>query len=271
MADPAKEANGRVPSPNQGLDTDIRKINHVLDSLCSTGATNQPEPTQSSMMIHRQPRILEHKPLDIIKQRMANRLRGTASDVSGHHHCQNRLYKKASNTRQEPSNDDPLPYVEDLRIHILHDTIASLELQKSKLIQTNRLLQMRGSRNLNSFLAAKNAAEEIIQGQAEAKFLSMKERYEQMLAGENRINREDNHPIQNPSAVWKRLEETHKTISEKNAALSKQEDELKVMKDKFEKMKKEKEKGDVNVTALVWALVGLAFMWLVSLMLWWDI
>lgn len=270
MADPAKEDSLRVPSPNQGLATDIRKINQVLDNLSGAEAANQPEPTQSSMMIHHQPRVLDEKPLDIIKQRMAN-LRGTASDVSGHYHSQNWLYKKASNTHHKASNDDPPPYVEDFRIHILHDTIASLEFQKSKLIQTNRLLQMRSSRNLDSFLTVKNAAEESIQEQAEAKFRAMKENYEQMLAGDNRINFTNNHPIQNPSAVWKRLEETHKTISEKNAALSKQEDELKVMKDKFEKMKIEKEKSDVNATALIWALVGLAFMWLVSLVLWWDI
>lgn len=271
MADPAKEDNRRVPSPKQGLATDIRKINQVLDNLSGAEAENQPEPTQSSMMIHHQPRVLEQKPLDIIKQRMTNRLRGTASDVSGHHHSQNRLYKKASNTHNKASNDDPPPYVEDCRIHILQDTIASLEFQKLKLIQTNRLLQMRSSRNLNSFLTVKNAAEESIQEQAEAKFRDMKESYEQMLAGENRINLTNNNPIQDPSAVWKRLEETHKTISEKNATLSKQEDELKVMKEKFEKMKIEKEQSDFNVTALIWALAGLAFMWLVSLVLWWDI
>lgn len=272
MADPAKEADRRVPSPNQGLVKDIRKINQALDNLSSTEAANQPEPTQSSMMIHHQPRILDNKPLDIIKQRMANRLRGTASDVSGLHHCQKRLYKEASNTRHKPSNDDdPPPYVEDFRIHILHDTIASLEFQKSKLIQTNRLLHMRSSRNLSSFLAVKNAAEECIQEQAEAMFRAMQERHEQLLAGENRINHTNYHPVQNPSAVWKSLEETHKTIAEKDAALSKQEDELKGLKDKFEKMKIEKGKSDVNVTALVWAFVGLAFLWLMSLVLWWDI
>lgn len=271
MADPAKEANQRVPSPNQGFATDLRRINQAIDYLSSSAAANQPEPTQSSMMIHHQPRILEQKPLDVIKQRMANRLRSSTSDVSGHP-CKNRFCNKASNTRHKPSKDDPPPpYVEDFRIPILHDTIASLEFQKSKLIQTNRLLHVRNSRNLNSFLAAKKNTEESVQEQADVKFRGMQERYQQLLAGENRINRTNNNTVQNPSAVWKHLEETHKTISEKNAALSKQEDELKVMKDKFEKMKMEKEKSDINITALVWALVGLAIMWLFGLVLWWDI
>lgn len=271
MADPAKEANQRVPSPNQGLATDLRRINQAIDNLSSTAAANQPEPTQSSMVIHQQSRILEQKSPDAIKQRMANRLRGTNSDVSGHP-FKNRFCKKASNTRHKPSKDDPPPpYVEDFRIPILHDTIASLEFQKSKLVQTNRLLHVRSSRNLNSFLAAKRAAEESVQEQADVKLRDMQERYQQLLAGENRISRTNNHTVQNPSAVWKHLEETHKTISEKNAALSKLEEELKVMKDKFEKMKMEKEKSDVNIMALVWALVGLAFMWLLGLVLWWDI
>lgn len=202
---------------------------------------------------------------------MANRLRGNTSDVSDHP-GKNRFCKKASNTGHKPSKDEPPPpYVEDFRIPILHGTIASLEFQKSKLIQTNRLLRVRNSRNSRNFLAAKEVAEESVQEQADAKLRDMQERYQRLLAGENRINRTNNHTVQNPSAVWKHLEETHKTISEKNAALSKQEDELKVMKDKFEKMKAEKEKSEVNVTALVWALVGLATMWILGLVLWWDI
>lgn len=241
-----------------------------MDKLSRTEAANQPEPTQSSTMIHHQPRILEQKPLDVIKQRMATRLRGTTSDGSGHR-FQNRFCKNASNTRHIPSNDDPSPYVEDFRTRVLQDTIASLEFQKSKLIQTNRLLHVRSSRNLKSFLAAKQAAEESIEQQADAQFRGMQERYQQLLAGENRINRTNNRTARNPSAVWKHLEETHKTISEKHEALSKQEEELKVMKDKFEKMKMDKEKGDINVTGLIWALFGLAFMWVLGLVLWWDI
>lgn len=241
-----------------------------MEKLSRTEPANQPEPTQSSMMIHRQPRILEQKPLDVIKQRMANRLRGTTPDGSGHH-FQNRFCKNASNTRHKPSNDDPPPHVEDFRIPILQDTIASLEFQKSKLIQTNRLLQVRSRRNLNSFLAAKQAAEKSMEEQADAQFRGMQERYQQLLASENRINRTNNRTARNPSAVWKHLDETHKTISEKNAELSKQEDELNVMKDKLEKMKMDKEKSDVNVTALVWALFGLGFMWVLGLVLWWDI
>lgn len=242
-----------------------------MDKLSGTEAANQPVPTQSSMMIHHQPRILEQKPLDVIKQRMANRLRGSTSDRSGHR-FQNRFCKNASSTGQKPSNDDPPPpYVEDFRIPILQDTIDSLEFQKSKLIQTNRLLQVRSSRNLNSFLAAKQAAEESIEQQADAQFRAMQERYQQLLADGNRINHTDNRTVRNPSAVWTYLDKTHKTISEKNAALSKQEDELKVMKENLEKMKIDKEKSDINVTVLVWAFFGLAFMWLLNLMLWWDI
>lgn len=268
MADPVtKEANQRALSPNQRLAIDLRKMNWAIDNLSSTAAANQSEPTQLSMMIHHQPRILEQKPLDVIKQRMANHLLVITSDASGHH-CRNRFCKKASNTSHQLSRDDPPPpYVEDFRIPILHDTIASLEFQKSKLIQTSRLLHVRNSRNLNSFLAAKKAAEESVQEQADFNFRGMQERYQRLLAGENLINQ----AVQNSSTVWRHLEETHKMISEKNAALGKQEEELKVMKDEFEKLKMEKEKSEVNVTALIWALVGLAAMWLLGLMLWWDI
>lgn len=263
-----KEANQRALSPNQRLVTDLLKINEAIDNLASTAAANHPELTQSSMMIHHQPRIPEQRPLDVINQRMANRFGVAPSN----HHLENRFCKKASNTRQQSSKDDPPPpYVEDFRIPILHDTIASLEFQKSKLIQTNRLLHVRNSRNLNIFLAAKKAAEESVEEQADAKFRDMQERYQLLLAGENRINRMNDHAVQNSSIVWTNLEEMHRKISEKNAALGKQEDELKVMKDRFEKLKMEKEKSEVNVTALVWALVGLAAMWVLGLMLWWDI
>lgn len=272
MADPAtEEANQPVLSPNQRLATDLRKINEAIDSLSSTEVANEPEPTQSAMMIHHKPRIPEQKPVDVINQRIANHLRTTTSNISGNH-CENRLCREAPNTRLPPGRDDPPPpYVEDFRIAILHDTIDSLEFQKSKLIQTNRLLHVRNSRNLNMFLAAKKAAEESVQEQADVKFRGMQERYEQLLAGETRMNRENDQAVQNSSMVWRHLEETHKTISEKNAALGKQEGELKAMKDKFEKLKMEKDKSEVNVTALVWALVGLAAMWLMGLMLWWDI
>lgn len=268
MTDPVtEEANQRALIPYQRLDTDLREINWAIDNLSSTAAAKQSEPTQSSMMTHHQPRILEQKPLDVIKQRMANHLLVTTSDASGHH-CNNRFCKKASNTIHQLSRDDPPPpYVEDFRIPILHDTIASLEFQKSKLIKTNGLLHLRNSRNLNSFLAAKKAAEESVQEQADFKFHGMQERYQRLLAGENRINQ----AVQNSSTEWRHLEETHKMISEKNAALGKQEEELEVMKGEFEKLKMEKEKSEINVTALVWALVGLAAMWLLGLMLWWDI
>lgn len=271
MADPAtKGANQRVLSPNQRLATDLRKIDQAIDNLSSTELANEPEKTQSSIIIH-QPRIPEQKSLDVRNQRTSNHLRATTSDFSVHH-CENRFCKKAPKIRHQPSRDDrPPPYVEDFRIPILHDTIASLEFQKSKLIQTNRLLHVRNSRNLNMLLAAKQATEQSVQEQADVKFRGMQERYEQLLAGENRITRMNKQAVQNSSTVWRHLEETHKTISEKNAALDKQEGELKAMKDKFEKLETEKEKSEVNVTALVWALLGLAAMWVVGLMLWWDI
>lgn len=290
-----KEANQRALSPNQLLSKDLRKINQAIDNLaCASAAANQPERAQSSSMVihHPQPRIAESKPVDIINQRLANYLGATTSDALGRY--DNRFCKKASNKRLDaPKDGPPPPYEGDFRIPILYDTIASLEFQKSKLIQTNRLLHVRNARNFSTLIAAKKAAEKSLKQQADIEFRLMQEKHHRQLLtlgvdcvdvgfdpASNSSGGSSN--LNSPTTVGRILETTQKRIAANNAALEtlrrdysnlvvKQLEDLRIMQDKIDKLKMEKENGDVNVTALVWALVGLAAMWVMGLMLWWDI
>ena len=84
------------------------------------------------------------------------------------------------------------------------------------------------------------------------------------------------------TTVSKHLEVMQKLLLEKTTALeilqrdnsnlaTKQAEELKFMQNKIDELMMEKGKSDLNVTALVWSLVGLAAMWVLGLILWWDI
>lgn len=286
----SKEANQQVLSPNQLLVKNLRKINQAIDNLaCASAAANQPERTQPSSMVihhnHHQQRISEQKkPVDIVNQRLANFLHATTSESFGHHNDTS-FNKKASKkarldapSRDSGPNPPPL-YEEDFRIPILYNIIASLEFQNSKLIQTKRLLQIRNSRNLHTLMAEKQAAEGSLRQQADIMIRDM-----QASSSSNSNSGSSSSSINSTTTttVWKHLEVMQKTLSEKTTALeilrrdnsnlaSKQEEELKFMQNKIDELMMEKEKSDLNVTVLVWSLVGLAAIWVLGLMLWWDI
>lgn len=282
MTDHASKEN------NQQLMKDLRKIDQAIDNIANASpAANHPEQTQQSSMANHHQRS-EQKPVDIINQRLANYLRATNPDAFGHY--DNRFGKKASNTRLAPKDDSPPPYEEDFRIPILYDTIASLKFQNEKLRQTNRLLHIRNTRNLSYLITSRRAAEESLQKQAVIKFRSMQERHHQQLlslsvgvgvgVGFDPASPSSSSSMISATAIL--LEATHKTILANKTALktlrrensflvAKHVEELKLMQERIEKLKMEKEKSEVNATALVWALLGLAAMWVLGLVLWWDI
>lgn len=288
----SKEANQQVLSPNQLLAKNLRKINQAIDNLaCASAAANQPERAQPSSMVihhnHHQQRTSEQKkPVDVVNQRLANFLHATTSENFGHHNDTSFNKKVSKNARLDaPSKDrgpNPPPlYEEDFRIPILYNTIASLEFQNSKLIQTKRLLQIRNSRNLHTLIAEKQAAEESLRQQADIMIRDM-----QALSSSNSNSGSSSSSINSTTTttttVWKHLEVMQKTLSGKTTALeilrrdnsnlaTKQAEELRFMQNKIDELMMEKGKSDLNVTALVWSLVGLAAMWVLGLMLWWDI
>lgn len=127
-------------------------------------------------------------------------------------------------------------------------------------------------------MAEKQAAEESLRQQADIMIRDM-----QASSSSNSNSGSSSSSINSiTTTVWKHLEVMQKTLSEKTTALellrrdnsnlaTKQAEELKFMQNKIDELMMEKEKSDLNVTALVWSLVGLAAMWVLGLMLWWDI
>lgn len=284
---------------NQLMMKNLWKINKGIDSLAyASPAANQPEETQqSSMVIRQQTRISEQKPVDIINQRLANYLRANTSDAAFSQYDNKSGKKSSKTTRLAPKDDDAQPpYDEDFRIPILYDTIASLEFQISKLIQTNRLLRIRNSRNLSTFITSKRAAEENLQEQADVKFRGIQEKHHQQLlslglgvdvdpassSASTSTSISTSTSTSSMDSTTAVIEATRKmllankteleTLQRDNSLLvAKRAEELNIMQNKIDKWKMEMEKSEANVTALVSALVGLAAMWLLGLILWWDI
>lgn len=130
-------------------------------------------------------------------------------------------------------------------------------------------------------MAEKQAAEESLRQQADIMIRDM-QASSSSNSNSGSSSSSINSTTNTTTTVWEHLEVMQKTLSEKTTALeilrrdnsnlaTKRAEELKFMQNKIDELMMEKGKSDLNVTALVWSLVGLVAMWVLGLMLWWDI